>query len=204
MTIETTERPKWTRRRPFGNHVAGTVAVLQKRVLNRDPAAIATMAHLRAAADKPPGADYRVLSVIAVPEAFLGNPGDEPTGHEWAKHTALTVYAFHQQSATGPMHEDGEGLGIAVSRLAASATSPDAVRRRFSALGAAMTYDATVYHLRGLVGLLKQKKLPLDYGLLADDLLAFRWPDGRDRVRARWGREFYRANPSSNDTEPKE
>ncbi|GIF16287.1 type I-E CRISPR-associated protein Cse2/CasB [Actinoplanes teichomyceticus] len=199
-------RPPARRRQPFGNHVAATTADLQTRLLqSRESSAVATMARLRAAATKPPGADYTVLTVTRVPDRFHQfPPGDEPTRQEWAKHTALTLYAGHQQSVSAPMHVDGIGLGAAVSSLARKADSPEAVRRRFSALGSAMTYDTVIYHVRGLVTLLKQHRIPLDYGALADDLVQLQWPDGRDRVRAQWGREFYRtftAQPTSDDSQ---
>lgn len=188
--------PPARRRTPFGSHVAATVAGLQERLLGRrvDSNVVATMARLRAAAGKPPGSVYPVLDVTSVPDRFFPvPPGDDPTREEWAKHTALTLYAGHQQSVGQPMHVDGVGLGTAISRLARSASSPDAVRRRFSALGAVMTYEAAVYHVRGLISLLKQHRIPLDYGVLADDLLRLQWPGGHDRVRGQWGREFYRS-----------
>ncbi|MEV6601059.1 type I-E CRISPR-associated protein Cse2/CasB [Actinoplanes sp. NPDC051346] len=192
-------RPRVRRPRPFGQHAAQTVFALQNRMLaRRDPAAVAVMSKLRGAVTRPPGSEYAVLDVTAVPERFFRNaPGDAPVDEEWAKHSALTLYAVHQQSLSAPMHADGVSLGSAVSRLAREAGSSTAVRRRFTALGNAMTYDALTYHLRGLIGLLKQRRIPLDYGLLADDLLAFRHPDGRERVRALWGRDFYRTMPSA-------
>ena len=199
--------PRYARRRtPFGGHVAATVTDLQTRLLERrDSSAVASMARLRRAAGQPPGSEYTVLSLTAVPDRYVQDvPGDEPTCAEWAKHTALTLYAAHQQSVGAPMHVDGIGLGSAVSRLARVASSPAAVRRRFSALGATLTYDAAVYHIRGLTSLLRQHRIPLDYGLLADDLVEMQRPTGRERVRARWGRDFYRAfsSTATEDTDP--
>jgi len=194
---------RYRRRQRFGTHVAGRVDALQRDALKRSSAAIATMARLRAAAGKTPGYDYAVLDITSVPEHLLEHrPGDDPTDTEWAKHTALTLYALHQQAIHDtPMHRDGPGLGTAVSQLARAATSPDAVRRRFIALGTATSYDATVYHIRGLIAQLRQHKIGLDYGLLADDLLALQRPGGRDRVRARWGRDFYRTAADEADTQ---
>ena len=211
MTTETTSPPGTTssgpqrRRRDFGQHVAGTVANLQKRLLDRDSAAVALMARLRASAGKEPGADYTVLDVTRVPDRFFARPpGDAPTEYERAKHTALTLYAGHQQSVGDAMHAEGIGFGAAVSRLSRDADSPAAVRRRFSALGPAMTYDAVVYHVRGLISLLKQRRIALDYGLLADDLYALQRPEGSDRVRALWGRDFYRTFTPAITDNPKE
>ncbi|GGL20496.1 type I-E CRISPR-associated protein Cse2/CasB [Mangrovihabitans endophyticus] len=201
-----TPRLRPRRRREFGEHVARTVDELQRRLLHgKGSTATATMAHLRAAASRAPGADYTILDVTAVPGSLLTRPGDEPTWQEWAKHSALTLYAVHQQSLDEPMHRPGAGIGAAVSRLAAAGNSPEAVRRRFTALGSAASYDALTYHLRGIAGLLRQHRISIDYGLLADDLLTFQQPGGPDRIRALWGREFYRiartTDHPSDDTE---
>jgi CRISPR system Cascade subunit CasB len=160
------------------------------------------MARLRGAATRAPGHDYTVLDVTRVPEHLLGyQSGDEPTDSEWAKHSALTLYATHQQSIRDiPMHRDGQTLGAAIGLLChAETVSAEAVRRRFTALGTATSYDATLYHLRGLVGQLRQHRIALDYGLLADDLLKLLRPGGRERVRALWGRDFYRSAASDHD-----
>jgi len=194
---------QYRRRQRFGHHVAGRVEALQRDVRNRSSSAIAIMARLRASVGRAPGYDYAVLDVTSVPENLLGyRPGDGPTDTEWAKHTALTLYALHQQSIHDtPMHRDGPGLGTAISQLARVAASPDAVRRRFIALGTATSYDATVCHIRGLVAQLRDHKIGLDYGLLADDLVALLRPGGRDRIRAVWGRDFYRNATDEEDAQ---
>ncbi|GGQ50458.1 type I-E CRISPR-associated protein Cse2/CasB [Couchioplanes azureus] len=193
MTVPSPTPPRVRRRRPFGQHTAQTVFALQNRTLGRrDPAVVALMSELRGAVTRPPGSASAVLDVTGVPDRFFRHPpGDAPVDEEWAKHTALTLYAVHQQSLSAPMHADGISLGAAVSRLAHEADSGAAVRRRFVALGNATTYDVLTHDLRELIGLLRQRRIPLDYGLLADDLLDFRHPDGRDSVRALWMRDFY-------------
>jgi CRISPR system Cascade subunit CasB len=175
--------------------VAHTVGVLQDDYLRQRAAASATLARLRAAAGKPAGSSYHVLDVTTVPPHLLGDyvRDDEPTDTEHAMHAALTLYATHQQSHhDAKMHQAGTGLGAAVGFLAHASTNPETVRRRFAALGTARTFDEAVYHVRSLVYQLREKKIPLDYGLLADDLSAFQRSDGAERIRATWGREFYR------------
>jgi CRISPR system Cascade subunit CasB len=190
-----------TRRRgSFGGHVAATVQRLQRDYRDRRSSAVAAMAQLRAASRNPPGYDYAVLESTLVPEAYLGRyVGDEATDTEHAKHTAVTLYALHQQSVYDrPMHMDGESLGAAVSLLSRQSPSSEAVRRRFAALGTASAYEESVHHLRALVRQLRDQKIGLDYGLLAEDLVQLRRPGGRTRVQALWGRDFYRA--ISNDS----
>jgi CRISPR system Cascade subunit CasB len=187
-------RSRW--RQQFGGHVAGTVDALQRRYLTKDSAAVATLAQLRSALLAEPGSAYAVLGVTRVPQDHLdGRLDDEdPTDTEQAKHTALTLYALHQQSVHDkPMHVDGASLGSAVWALARAAESEQAVRRRFATLGTSTTYDEAAFHLRALVRQLRDKRIPIDYGLLADDLVTLCRPNGAERVRARWGRDYYRA-----------
>lgn len=193
-------RPAPTRRRrPFGGHVAGTISRLQQRHLDRSPTAAALLAQLRTAVTAAPGSQYSVLELTAVPDQWLASqPDRDPTDTELAKHAALALYALHQQSVYDkPMHVDGPGFGTAISLLSRETTSSEAVRRRFTALGTATTYSATLHHLRSLVHQLRGYKIGFDYGLLADDLVTLLGPAGHERVRAIWGRDFYRHLPTA-------
>src|SRR5258706_8451625 len=95
------------------------------------------------------------------------------------------------------MHVDGRGLGQALAALVRASSGPDGVRRRFAALGTASAYHESIYHLRSLVTMLREHQVPLDYGLLADDLQTLRRPWGRAQVQAVWGREFFRSRPGA-------
>lgn len=203
------DKPRRGRRRgEFGGHVAQTVAALQEGYLAQRPASVAMVARLRAAVDEQPGASYAVLDVTRVPDRYLEQwHGDEPTQRERAKHAAVTLYATHQQSRhDAPMHVDDVPLGEAVNRLAHTSRDGDpasrrpAVLRRFAALGTADTFDQLLHHLRSLVRQLRDEKIALDYGLLAEDLVRFQKPSGPEHVRALWGRDFYRTD--LNDDQP--
>jgi CRISPR type I-E/ECOLI-associated protein CasB/Cse2 len=197
------DKPRSGRRRgEFGGHVAQTITTLQAGYLKEQAAAVATVALLRAAVDREPGASYAVLDVTGVPDRHLEQGrGDEPTPRERAKHAAVTLYATHQQSVhEAPMHVDGVALGEAVHRLTRASKDGDqtarraAVLRRFAALGTAATFAQLLHHLRSLVRQLRDEKIPLDYGLLAEDLAQFQKPGGPEHIRARWGRDFYRTD----------
>jgi CRISPR system Cascade subunit CasB len=212
------EKTKHTRRRrDFGNHVAGSVARLQEGYVAQPKAvasATAAMARLRGTVDQSPGSSYDVLGETRVPERLLeGWAGDEPTPRERAKHAAMALYATHQQSVRETrMHVDGVALGEAVNRLANKPKSDGsdpaapraAVLRRFAALGTAATYEELVHHLRSLVRQLRDERIALDYGLLADDLERFQRPAGPDEVRALWGRDFYRIDVFERTSTPEE
>jgi len=60
--------------------------------------------------------------------------------------------------------------------------------------------------LRDLVVLLRREEIPLDYGLLADQLYDWQQPGGAQLVRRSWGRSYLevRQRPSTGpDTEPR-
>jgi CRISPR system Cascade subunit CasB len=211
MTTATSSEPsaqtprQWTRRRrSLGEHVHRTVSSLQAQVL-RDPPrpeAVSALARLRRVVGRTPGSDYTLEAYLAVPEELLGcGPADvsEATDAEYAAHDAVTLYALHQQSRRAPMHASGQGLGTAMAALVRAVTGPDGVRRRFAALGTASTYDEGTYHLRSLITMLREHQIPLDYGLLTDDLEALRRPDRRTAIQAIWGREFFHSRPADAD-----
>lgn len=202
MTTVTTDppqrRPRPRSRSELGDYVASVVSGLQSRLLRErpDPAMVGALARLRRAIGREPGSDYNLERYLFVPDRLISYlPPSQPADAEYAVHDAVTLYALHQQSQRQPMHVSGAGLGVAVSILVNKSASPDGVRRRFSALGTADTYQEAVYHLRNLTTMLRTHEVQLDYGLLADDLLQLRKAYGRAKVRAAWGREFYRHRP---------
>ncbi|MER7472746.1 type I-E CRISPR-associated protein Cse2/CasB [Micromonospora sp. NPDC000018] len=198
-------KPRGRRRRELGEHVARTVGGLQVRLLRNppQPEAVSALARLRRAIGRVPGFDYTLESYLQVPEHLLGyQPSDHATDAEYAVHDAVSLYALHQQSRRERMHVDGRGLGHALAELVGKSSGPDGVRRRFAALGTASTYHESIYHLRSLITMLREHQIPLDYGLLADDLQTLRRPAGRPKVQATWGREFFRSRPSTDIDAP--
>jgi CRISPR system Cascade subunit CasB len=184
------------RRGSFGGYVAAKVAALQDGYLREESYAVAVLARLRRAVGREPAADFTILEQTRVAERHLDRSRldvDAVAHTEQAMHTVLTLYAVHQQSIRDlSMHQDGVGLGAAVARLARQTDGGDAVHRRFAALGTATSYTAVTTHLRGLVRLLRDRRIPLDYGVLAEDLVTLQKPWGPAQVRGRWGRDFYR------------
>ncbi len=206
----TSDRKTWIRQRlQLGEHVAETVGSLQARVLLEvpQPEAISALARLRRGLGRPPGFDYTLDRYLSVPDGLLGRRPDndaEASDAEYAAHDAITHYALHQQSKRDRMHVDGRGLGRAMAELVRASKSPDGVRRRFAALGTATTYSESVYHLRSLIVMLREHAIPLDYGLLADDLENLRRPERRAQTQAAWGREFFRSRPATESDQHEE
>lgn len=168
-------------------------------------AAKQTLARLRRLpADSPTAQGAWALTLGVVPEHLLGH-GDDATAAERAVHAALVLFAVHAQSARGVVHVEGRRLGRAMVDL--GVLDEPAVRARFMTLGTAATWRQQIYHLRGLVSLMRGAGVALDYGLLAVDLYQLQSPQGRDAVRLRWGRDLYRiyakpADPQPDSTNP--
>ncbi len=161
-----------------------------------EAASRATLAKLRRGIGKAPGSMPELwdVTLAGLPEELTGRNDEPPTYGEWAVYTPLTLYALHQQGKDLKkqcMSEDGKFLGVAVGKLAKNEDDEKRVKRRFDAAATADSLEEFSHHLRGLVQLLKDKDIPLDYPALSEDLYWFQFPEARDSVRLRWGRDFY-------------
>lgn len=205
-------RSRYRRRRaPLGEHVAAVIAGLQRRYLDDAPEAIAVLARLRRTVNEAPGG-ANIREACHLPEEVTRHeylPQDEPSFSEQALHTTVTLWALHQQSRREkPMHTGGTTFAAAIRRLAFVSPNEETVYRRFTALGTASTYSELTFHARGIVTQLRDAQIGFDYGLLADDLRTFQRGmeastglTGPERVRALWGREYWRTEPESSSTE---
>jgi CRISPR system Cascade subunit CasB len=156
----------------------------------------ATLAKLRRGIGKPPGSMPELWDVTLkdLPQELMGK-GQDPSNSEWAVHTALTLWALHQQGndlRKQCMCKDGENLGIALRKLVGDEDEERRIKRRFDAVSTSSSMEEFSHHLRGLIQLLKAKSIPLDYPAFAQDLYWLQFPNARDSVRLRWGRDFYR------------
>jgi len=194
--------PRWADLREIGTVVHDRIRVLQEGVRANRSAEVAALARLRRGVGKPAGSVNDILQYTLAPEFVDRSAGDDPTAAEKAAHISLTLYALHQQSLGDRMHQRGWGMGRAVRVLHPEepGTPPNPVLRRFQALGTSDSLDELVHHARGMVHLLRGKSVSLDYGLLADELVAWQRPGGASVVRLRWGRDFYRT-PTALDTD---
>ncbi|WUX13296.1 type I-E CRISPR-associated protein Cse2/CasB [Streptomyces sp. NBC_01439] len=148
---------------------------------------------------------WGMVGVEAFHTAYLARRG-RPAGEaetlraERSAHAAVTLWAVHQQSnrSRGMHVAGGPSLGTAVRRLMSGTDADDPVRKRLVRAGTASSLDVLAQRLRDLVTLLRAAEVPLDYGLLAEQLDQWQRPGGPGQVRQAWGRSFhaYRApNP---------
>lgn len=163
---------------------AKQASVFVKRKINgligskNESAVRAALAGLRHGIGKDPGSLPSLWDVTLsdLPEALQGF-GEKPTYGENAVHTALTLYALHQQGKDMDkqcMNKEGEFLGIAVRKLIEhDLVSEDAVMRRFHTAVMSDSYEGFSWQLRGLIQILRAKDIPLDYPALTEDLYWF-------------------------------
>lgn len=186
--------------------LAGDFTARQIEAIARgERTAAATLARLRRGVGRRPG-DMPALwetTLKGMPEELMSRDG-EPTRGEWAAHTALTLYALHQQGRdpkTESMHRRDAALGAAIRQLAASRDDEERVKRRFDAAATADDVVELANHLRGIVQLLKASGIPLDYDALARDVYWYQFPEFAPSVRLRWGQDFYRVGKPEDNAE---
>lgn len=163
---------------------------LQSRYLHNEAQAREQMAALRGAVTREPGEVPATwaLTQVEVPD----DAGDAPTPEEVAVHTAMTLYAVHQQSRTDPMFHPGKGLGHASRELIGPPDQENpSARKRFNALVTSTTITELRHHLRDLVSLLRARGITLDHAMLADDIVRFQRPGGAKEVRLVWARQYH-------------
>ncbi|HBN85341.1 MAG TPA: type I-E CRISPR-associated protein Cse2/CasB [Clostridiales bacterium] len=174
-----------------------------ERLLMEDPWSRAMLAKLRRGIGKQPGEQPELFEILLnnVPEDLYGK-GDEVSKPVWAIYTALTLFALHQQGNEQPMSnsgnaegkKQGNSLGTAVGYLVKKNDEDrkSAVKRRFDAVITANEFTEFAYHARSLIQLLKAEKITLDYPHLAEDFYWYQFDEVRNRIRMRWGEDFYR------------
>ena len=176
-------------------HEAIQEFVLKKTVmLDQDsPYSKAACAKLRNAVAKPRG------SVPDTWEITLhGSPEGDIAGE--AIHTALTLYALHKQGKPDSMNDGKTGFGSAIAKLVTE-DNEQAVRRRFNAVATSLDFSEMAYHARGLVQLLRSKDIKMNYAQFASDLFFFQMHEHKDRVRLKWGEQFYKNPKEENEDE---
>lgn len=181
------------------NLIGETVARKLGRLKNNplEPAVRAELAKLRKGLGKKPGELPELWEslFLDMPQQLEGR-GQEASSAEWAIYTVLTLYAMHQQGRSvkdDNMNRRGQSLGSAVAMLALhERSSEEAIQRRYNAMATAANINELVWHLKGIIQLLRQRGLPIDYVELAGELYQYQDLRRRTSVRLNWGRDFYR------------
>lgn len=131
---------------------AAHIGAWQQGYLQDRPQAVAALARLRRGAGREAGQMPDLWSLIDTDPLHTRPEGTRPLSEvelvraENALHAACTLWAFHQQSRTTPMHrrhsrERPGGLGAAVRRLMPADGTDEAVRKRLVRAGTAPTWS---------------------------------------------------------------
>jgi CRISPR system Cascade subunit CasB len=129
-------------------------------------------------------------------------PADADNAHE-PKKAAQRGNRMHRRVR----YFDGErgrlpdhGLGWAVRACMARGEIDRALHNRLKKAAQAGSFTTRMSELRQIVVRLRKERIPLDYGLLADQLFQAQEPGGMKQVRDEWGHGFvsYRT-PKKND-----
>ena len=155
----------------------------------------AALAELRRGIGKEPGEDPGLWGafLLDLPEELSGKDG-EPSRGEWAIYIALTLYALHQQGkdpAVDSVNEKGQDLGKAAASLAKDEEDRKRILRRFNAMVTSADMRELSNHLRGLIQLMKANGVKLGYPARAADLYWWQIPSQTNRVKLKWGQDFY-------------
>lgn len=158
----------------------------------------AILAQLRRGVGKVPGEVPEILGIVLedMPEEYYSKTG-KPTKEEWAIYITMTLFAVHQQGAEGKrlMHsEQGGSIGAALGRLALTeqdSNASDRMMKRMKSVLTAADVQGCAYYLRGIIRLLKNESIPLDYVKLAGDIYSMQFNDGRTAIGLRWGQDFF-------------
>ncbi len=203
MTTHTIDRTQI--REVIARIVGRHVSTLQRDYRQDRPSAVAALAQLRRGAGKLPEDVPDLLGMAEIEQLYQELPGlerweSEAGRAERAQFLALTLFAQHQQShRNASMHRQGVELGEAVRQLMKPGEIDERIRRRFVRVGAATGPDVLAVRLREVVALLRDRTIPLDYGLLAHRLYQAQTPGGMTEVRQRWGRSFHAYRPATGD-----
>lgn len=186
------------RGRLAANYVASRITVLQKGYLCGNPQASRGLAQLRRAVGRGPGATPEVWSLEfeSLPEPLVGK-GPAPSRGEWSVHVALTLYALHQQSQSGPMCVSGaeHGFGSAVRQLVIARHGRDdsdkaEMPHRFAAMVTSQSMGELAHYARQIVEQLRREGIPVDYPRFARELYLFQSDDTKNRACLAWARGF--------------
>lgn len=153
----------------------------------------AVLSHLRHSIGRDISETVEIWPLVfaEVPLEYLSTSG-KPTHQENAILASLQLYALHQQGKSKSVHESpGNSVGKALHEIRNSENT--ALDRRFNVLITSGNFKELITHLRHLISIFKQKSdTKIDYAKLAEDFYWYqRSPESANRMRMRWGQDYY-------------
>lgn len=186
-----------------GRTVEAVIGPLQEQyVEDYASSAVSRLAQLRRGAGKAPEDVPELFGLSGLEGLYEHGPLSlkKERRATLAVHTAVTLYALHQQSQRSQrMHQRGYGLGATVRMLMPPKEIDESLRMRLVRIGTAQSMPLCSDRLRQVVLLLRRHGVPLDYVLLADQLERVQDPRSSAGVRQEWGRDFHAWRPREDD-----
>ena len=137
------------------------------------------------------------ITLADLPEELLSHDG-KASDAERAIHTALTLFASHQQGQTKTVSQGGISFGTMLRRIVAPDKSNElTIKRRFDAAATSKDFIEFSRHARSLITIAKANEIGLDYPRFAKDLFWYQNPEIRQRILFKWGSDFWA--PIKND-----
>lgn len=169
----------------------------------------AELAHLRRGLGKKPGElpELWGLFLEDLPKELQGH-GKEASPGELAVYTAMTLYGLGQQGSD-PGSKSASLEGISFGRACGKVVGTDEkarvrMERKLKSVLASETVEDMATGIRGIINLMKDKDIRLDYPLLAADLYTCSYPEGKEWIRLKWARDFYRPDKDKSNIKTEE
>ncbi|MBQ8093836.1 MAG: type I-E CRISPR-associated protein Cse2/CasB [Clostridia bacterium] len=157
----------------------------------------ATLARLRRGIGHEPGDLPELMGyyLLSMPESLLDSHGGISKELN-ACYGALTLFALHQQGhpKVERMNVPDIRFGTAIARLAEKNEDLPRVQNRFNIMATSDDLPELMHHVRGIIQILSDKKIPVDYAGLAEAFYDYQFAERRASVRLKWGMDFYRAS----------
>ena len=173
------------------SYVAKKIAWLTSSLPNLEPRHRAALAKLRRGVGYRPDELPEVweFTLADLPEELWGKDG-EASWAEQAIHTALTLFALHQQGENESVSRKGISFGTMARRI----VSPDkaneqTIKRRFDAAVTSKDFVEFSRHARSLIKIAKANDVYLDYPRFAKDLYWYQNPESK--IMFKWGQDFW-------------
>lgn len=164
----------------------------------------AMLARLRRGIGHEPGEKPELYGIILkdMPPHFWSEQRYRVTEAEWSCYIALTLFSWHQQGNDIKLHcvhtsDQHTSVGVAMRKLVYKSNDPSAEERMQNKLQVLITSKDMrefSYHLKGIITLLRNEHVCLNYCELAEDIYEFQFEEQKKQIGLKWGQDFYREN----------
>ncbi|MFK8909817.1 type I-E CRISPR-associated protein Cse2/CasB [Streptomyces sp. YS-3] len=154
-------------------------------------------------ADQEENEDRAVHLAVTLWALHQQSVRDEPMHvTQWTLGRAVRQLAQGKSDTPDSSPRDSAGSTSSDTRDGSGAYTPvedvsPTIRKRFVRIGTSADFDTLGRRLREMVLLLRNARIPLDYGLLADQLTRWQNAASQGDVRRAWGRGFHYTGPKA-------